>query len=196
MQVTDAMVEAASKRLWGPVGIEPGDRMREALREAIQAALDAMPKATGGLVPGPQDGDAPLIPLGRDSCFPGWIPLQAPITVAPGTTYTIDLHYDPEAAREDITKALRIRIRGTQAPPEFTKPHRVPVTEPRPLATASELHLYLGESRECIARMIVQRDGYDPPMPEPVRHDDGYEPLYDPHAVKAWYDALPQAANE
>lgn len=87
----------------------------------------------------------------------------------------------------------------TEAPTKLVderKPHTLPVTEPRPLATASELHFYLGESRECVARMIAQRDGYDPPMPEPVRHDDGYEPLYDPHAVKAWYDALPQAADE
>lgn len=71
----------------------------------------------------------------------------------------------------------------------------IPVTEPRVPIAESALHLYLGVKREVIARMVVQRDDYRPPMPRPVRENDYHEPLYDGKAVKAWYDALPQEAD-
>jgi hypothetical protein len=74
--------------------------------------------------------------------------------------------------------------------------HSIPVTEPRPLATVGELHHYLGESREFVLHAAAGMPEYDPPFPDPVReYGEDREPLYDPQAVKAWYDALPQAAD-
>lgn len=76
------------------------------------------------------------------------------------------------------------------------EPYRMPVTEPRPLARQSELHHHLGIGEVAVARMIMGRDSYRPPFPQPVHEGDGDgEALYDPQEVKAWYDALPQAAD-
>lgn len=75
-------------------------------------------------------------------------------------------------------------------------PLRMSVTEPRPLATTGQLHHHLGESREFVLRAIVHGDDYDPPFPRAVcEYGEDREPLYDPEAVKAWYDALPQATD-
>ena len=76
------------------------------------------------------------------------------------------------------------------------QPFRMSLTEPRPLATVGELHHHLGESREFVLRAAAGMPEYDPPFPDPVcEYGEDREPLYDPQAVKAWYDALPQAAD-
>lgn len=49
MQVTDEMVAAALRVLFGP-GATPDAALRAKVCDAVQAALDAMPKATGGLI--------------------------------------------------------------------------------------------------------------------------------------------------
>lgn len=85
------------------------------------------------------------------------------------------------------------RAEGTTA---VAVQHVVPVAEPRPLARQSELHLYLGIGEVAMARMIRFRDDYRPQTPLPVHEATAdSEALYDPEEVKAWYDALPQAAD-
>lgn len=209
MQVTDEMVAAALRVLFGP-GATPDAALRAKVCDAMQAALDAMPKATGGVVEGPAS-------LPRAGCMgEGYmLPLKTPLTVTPGTTVTVALKVDPQNAAEVVVEDLRIDVRHGEPvkvpevaptrPVSITVPagrplevgrHWIPVTEPRPLATVSQLHHHIGESLEFVLRAIVHGDDYDPPFPEPVRlYGEDREPLYDPDAVKAWYDALPQAAD-
>jgi hypothetical protein len=73
----------------------------------------------------------------------------------------------------------------------------MPVTSPRPLATADQLHHHLGIGAVEVANMLLHRNDYRPPFPAPVHEADArHAARYDPQGVKTWYDALPQAVDE
>lgn len=224
MQVTDEMARAAWNR-WLELEAEGGLDRDTVMRHAVQAALDAMPKATGGYV----DGDSVRVRLSDASCTYTLPPEMTRGALPPNATVSINLSApDDKTIIETLARVLgsltqreavsALDILGGQPlatiPDEMLSTdgfedamatamqHRIPVTEPRPLASEGELHLHLGLSREVVGRMIVQRNQYDPPFPQPVgqytkdRKRSFPEPLYDPEAVKAWYNALPQAADE
>lgn len=221
MQVTDEMARAAWDR-WLELEAEGGLDRDTVMRHAVQAALDAMPKATGGYVPGP-DGDSVRLRLSDASCTYTLPPEMTRGALPPNATVSINLGAaDDKTIIETLARVLgsltqreavsALDILGGQPlatiPDEMLSTdwledamatamqHRIPVTEPRPLATVGELHLYLGESREFVLRAAAGVPEYDPPFPKPVReYGEDREPLYDPKAVKAWYDALPQAAD-
>jgi hypothetical protein len=92
----------------------------------------------------------------------------------------------PRNAEGRITLAT---LRGATASP----PHHIPVTEPRPGSTVDVIATLLGEHRSAVLGWIA-----DPiwrfPKPVLTTGDDEHD-LYDLDAVKAWYDALPQAAD-
>jgi hypothetical protein len=71
--------------------------------------------------------------------------------------------------------------------------HHIPVTEPRPAATIDDIAAVLGVHRLTVIDWITQPYHH---FPAPVFPSNIAErSLYDLDAVKAWYDALPQAAD-
>lgn len=184
MQVTDEMARAAWD-CWLEFEAEGGLDRDTVMRHAVQAALDAMPKATGGYVPGP-DGDSVRLRLSDASCTYTLPPEMTRGALPPDATVSINL-----SAPDDKTIIETLaRVLGP------AKQQSMPVTEPRPLARQSALHLHLGIGEVAMARMIRFRDDYRPPTPLPIHEATAdSEALYDPEEVKAWYDALPQAAD-
>lgn len=99
--------------------------------------------------------------------------------------------------RAALTAALDATPKATGGSlPASVAQHSIPVTEPRPLARQSALHLHLGIGEVAMVRMVRFRDDYRPPTPLPIHEATAdSEALYDPEEVKAWYDALPQEAD-
>lgn len=153
----------------------------------LQAALDAAPKATGGLV------DGPLF-LPRAGCMgDGYV-------LPPGAAVIVNLGGDMLHTPPGAKRVVQTKPSGGAGEPDSAGPNPyrpMPVAEPRPLASASQLHLHLGVLPAVVTRMILNGDDYSPPFPRAIcEYGEDREPLYDPEAVKAWYDALPQAADE
>lgn len=238
MQVTPEMIAAAQEAT--PRWMNATD---SELRYILEAALDAMPKATGGHV---------REPIVVDRCFPELqqFKLNPPITVPAGATITFLLASGPGVNVDGVASMTRMDVTSEAEKPEGVAAHWligkaaddepeqeaddlhrlappptipdemlstdgyedhaaalvadmerraaqqwIPVTEPRPLATINQLRYHLGESLDFVLGATLRSSGYDPPFPEAVRQGKNGEPLYDPDAVKAWYDALPQAAD-
>lgn len=184
MQVTDEMIAAAQDAT--PRWMNATD---SEIRYIIEAALDAMPKATGGYV----DGDSVRVRLSDASCTYTLPPDMTRGELPPNATVSINL-----GAADDKTIIETLsRVLGP------IKRQSIPVTEPRPLATAEQLHLYLGNglSASDVAEMISCGDDCVPPFPAPICETRGDkrrfgQPLYDPDAVKAWFGQFRPVADE
>jgi hypothetical protein len=112
MQVTDEMVEAAHEAQFSllPPFARPYPRLT--LRAILQAALDAMPKATGGLIADP-------VPMPRAGCQGEGYLLPADVTPPPkvrdaadklpGLTFNLNQEYG--GMDEAALKKLRVNVR-------------------------------------------------------------------------------------
>lgn len=121
MQVTDEMVAAAMRafRLQpADLNVPDPDGMyidHRRIRDAVQAALDTMPKAAGGYVSGPG--------LATDRIAPGRADVRPPQKVrdaadaVPGVTFNLDQEYGrlDEAARKKLLQDLRFDVRDSTA---------------------------------------------------------------------------------
>lgn len=181
MQVTWEMVQAAQAAT--PRWMEATDSEINAI---LQAALNAAPKATGGLV------DGPLFRPRAGCMGDGYV-------LPPGAAVIVNLGGDMLHTSPGAKRVVQTKPSGGAGEPDSAGPNPyrpMPVTEPRPLARQSALHLHLGIGEVAMARMIRFRDDYRPPTPLPIHEATAdSEALYDPEEVKAWYDALPQAAD-
>lgn len=106
MQVTEEMARAAWQR-WLEIEDEGSMDRDAAMRHAVQAALDVMPKATGGFVPGGATADH-FAPRPADVTPPQKVRDAA--DAVPGITFNLDQQYG--GIDEAAAQKLRLNIRG------------------------------------------------------------------------------------